>query len=88
MDWTKCKNIKLPNFVTEVTEELLNAVESGDYSSDDSLRNPDFDPNWDQIAPEDDIAILQHLEAINLFVNLSIGKTIGTFSVEQPGKAI
>ncbi|CAD7089361.1 unnamed protein product [Hermetia illucens] len=93
MDWTKRKKIKLPDFTAEEVEELLNSVEREDYSSDDSVRDPDFDPNWDEIAPKDDIAISQHLDkcgdttaalidAINLSVNLSIDKTTDT-PVEQ-----
>ncbi|CAD7079759.1 unnamed protein product [Hermetia illucens] len=94
MDWTKRKNIKLRGLTAKEVEELLNSVESEDYSSDDSVRYPDSGPNWDEIAPEDD-AISQHLDKcgdttaalidpINLSVNSSIDKTTGTPFVEQP----
>ncbi|CAD7088856.1 unnamed protein product [Hermetia illucens] len=61
MDWTKRKNIKLRDFTKKV-EELLNSVESENYSSDDIACDPDFEPNWDKIAPENDIAISQDLD--------------------------
>lgn len=59
-------SFKLRELSQEEINVFMDSVETdsedGDFSDDDSFADPDFDPHLDEISPEDELAIHQHLQ--------------------------
>lgn len=67
----RARSYKLRELTEEEILEIMDSVETDvegdedDYNSDDSIKDPDFDPRIHQISSEDEKAIDQNIAILN-----------------------
>lgn len=86
---TTSQRVKLSELTEEEIREFMDSVESddddGDFSSDDSMVDPTFEP--DDISPEDEDAIdrcLQNLENTDMFIAQAVNLSLNLSSLDAP----